>query len=298
MATNTPHPAFEGYAEEDVPQAAVGSPGKEGLLELTFASQDGGTALVHDFARVPFHLSGSLDHNDPDDATTVYVQSPTGGIAQGDRHTVDIQAKPGATALVSTQSATKVQRMKHNYASASMDLRAETGAHLAYVPEQTILHRDSRFQQTVDIDLADDATVVFGDIVVPGRLARDERFDFERYYQRVSASGPDGLLFEDTTHLVPESVDPDRVGLLGGSTVYGTLYVVTTTDCDAQALSDDIHEAMDGCRASATRLPNDSGVVVRALADQTEAVTDALHTAWAESRETLLGVGPAKLRKY
>lgn len=300
MATDAPHPEFEAYAAEPVPQAAVGSPGKEGRLELTFALGADGTALTHDFARVPFHVSGTLDQLAPESATAVYVQSPTGGIAQGDRHTVDIEARDGATALVSTQSATKIQRMECNYAAATTTVSAGRGAHLEYVPDQTIIHRDARFYQDVTLELAPDSTVVFGDVVVPGRLARGERFDFDRYYQRVDAQGPDGRLFEDTTHLRPDDIDPDRVGILDGATVYGTLYVATTTDCDAAALADAIHEAVadDGARASATRLPNDAGVVVRALGDDSETVSAALTTGWDIARQDLLGVGAPDMRKY
>lgn len=301
MAADAPHPAFEAYAAEEVPQAAVGSPGKEGRLELAFAADaDGRTRLVRDFARVPFHVSGSLDHDTLPDAAAVYVQSPTGGVAQGDRHEVTVEAGPEATALVSTQSATKVQRMERNYARASLSLTAGRGAHLEYLPDQTILHPDARYHQDVDVTLGADATVVLGDVVVPGRLARGERFDFERYYARVAARGPDGPLFEDTTHLRPADDDPRRAGVLGEFDVYGTLFVATTTDADAGALADRVHErvAATDARAGASTLPRGAGVAVRALGGRASEVDEALDAAWDEARTELTGAGAPDMRKY
>jgi urease accessory protein len=294
------HPAFEAYVAEPLPQAAVGAPGKDGVLELEFAGTENGTKLVHDYATVPFHISGTLGHDPHPAAETVFVQSPTGGIAQGDRHDIEVAVGRDAIAHVSTQSSTKVQEMNGNYAAAETRLSVEPGGHLDYVPEPTILHADSRFLQELTVELKRDATAVLSDIVVPGRLARGERFEFERYLSSVSVSGPDGVLFEDATHLTPAESDPDAPGVLGEFTVYGTLFVVAPDTEGAGALSDTLHEAVADCeaRAGATALPNDAGVTVRALGDRAETVQAALHTAWSEARETLIGAPAPSGRKY
>jgi len=297
--TDAPHPSFEGYAAESVPQAAVGVPGKDGVLELQFAPTDGGTALVHDYATVPFHISGSLGHDPHPEAETVFIQSPTGGVAQGDRHDIEIDVEAGGVAHVSTQSSTKVQSMNRNYAAADATLSVGENAHLDYVPEPTILHADSRYFQDLRLELDARATAVLGDIVVPGRPARGERFEFERYLSRVRCSGSDGLLFEDATHLTPADANPTAAGVLGEFTVYGTLFVVAP-DRDTDGLSDQLHEAVaDGeARAGATALPNGAGVAVRALGDRAETVEAALHAAWDEARRELLDAPVPAGRKY
>ncbi|WP_225333233.1 urease accessory protein UreD [Halomicrobium urmianum] len=296
--SDAPHPAFEPYAAEPVPQAAVGVPGKDGTLELTFASNEGGTKLVRDYATVPFHVSGTLGHDPHPDASTVFVQSPTGGVAQGDRHDVDVAVREDAVAHVSTQSSTRVLTMERNYAAADATLSVGSGGHLDYVPEPTILHADARYYQNTTVELDRDATAVVADVVVPGRLARGERFEFERYLSRVRAEGPDGLLFEDATHLTPAESDPRAPGVLGEYEVYGTLFVV---DPDGDAVdSDALHDAVADreARAGATRLPNDAGVAVRALGDRAETVTDALHAAWDRARRELIDAPAPEGRKY
>ncbi|MFC6864343.1 urease accessory protein UreD [Halomicroarcula sp. GCM10025817] len=296
---DAPHPAFEDYATESPPQAAVGAPGKDGVLELRFEPGTGGTRLVHDYATVPFHVSGTLGHDPHPDVETVFVQSPTGGIAQGDRHDVTIEVGDGARAHVSTQSSTKVQSMDHNYAGAETGLSVGADAHLDYVPEPTILHADSRFVQDLTISCASGGSAVVSDVVVPGRLARGERFAFERYLSRVRATGPAGLLFEDTTHLVPGESDPQVPGVLGEFSVYGTAFVVAP-DRDAADLSDALHEAVADCeaRAGASELPNGAGVTVRALGDRAETVQAALHAGWDRARRNLFSAPAPAGRKY
>ena len=296
---DAPHPTFEGYAAEPVPQAAVGSPGKDGVLELTFAATEAGTALVHDYATVPFHVSGTLGHDPHPDAETVFLQSPTGGVAQGDRHDVTIRAEADAVAHVSTQSSTKVQSMDCNYAAADATLSVGLDAHLDYVPEPTILHADARFCRETTLSLAAGATAVVSDVVVPGRLARDERFEFERYLSRVRVEGPDGLLFTDATHLTPADADPTAPGVLGEFTVYGTTFVVAPAR-DTATLSDRLHAVVTDAeaRAGATELPNGAGVAVRALGDRAETVQTTLHAAWDRARRELLDAPAPSGRKY
>jgi urease accessory protein len=297
MAADAPHPAFEEYAAEAPPSAPVGAPGKDGVLELGFRREGDATVLAHDYATAPFHVSGTLGHDPHPAAETVCLQSPTGGLAQGDRLDATIEAGADTVAHVTDQSATKVQSMTHNYAASDTSLDVGPGGHLEYVPEPTILHADARYHQTITLDVAADAIAVVGDVVVPGRLARGERFDFERCVSRVTASGPDGLLFEDATHLAPGSSDPGSPGVLGEFSVYGSLFVVAPAE-DADALSDRLHASVadETARSAATALPNGAGVVVRALADRADHATGALYAAWTAARETLADA-PAPARR-
>ncbi|MBP2249742.1 urease accessory protein [Halarchaeum solikamskense] len=297
-------PAFEPYAEEPLPQVGVGSPGKTGELEATFAvGVDGTTDLVADYARVPYHLSGTLDHDvGRPDFASAYVQSPTGGVAQGDRNRMVVTAEADARAHVSTGSASKVLSMDANYGRVDATFVVGDGAHVEYVPEQTILHPNARYCGETAVTLGRDASAILTDVVVPGRLARDEAFDFERYYARTTVDGPGGRILSDTTHLAPGTgdADPRRAGVLGDYAVLGTCYVVTTRDVDSTAMSDRLAERLtDGpARASATALPRDGGAFVRALGDRADDVREALDAAWDEASRALLDAPAPDQRKY
>jgi urease accessory protein len=291
MAADAPHPSFERFASESVPQSNVGAPGKDGQLELVFGMTDDGTRLVYDFARVPFHVTGDLDDDPHPQGSVVCVQSPSGGIVQGDRQTIEITARPDAIAYVGTQSATKVQTMEYNYAATDVTLSVESGGHLDYVPEPTILHADARYHRKCRLTVGEDATAILGDVLVPGRIGRDEWFEFDRYYSTIECVGPDGLLFADSEHHHPDD-DQRAPGVLGEHDVYGTLYVVVP-DAEADELHDMVSEAAGPeTRAGASTLPNDAGVMVRAVGPRADAVTDTLRAAWESARRTAVGAPP------
>jgi len=318
---SVPHPAFAAYADESVPGATVGAPGKDGRLELRFGvDRDGDTNLVRDLARAPFHVSGTLGHDPHPRGETVYVQSPSEGVAQGDRRSVTVEVGAEAVAHVSTQSSTKVLSMGHNYAESDIALSVGADAHLDYVPAPTILHGDARYHEALTVELAPSATAVVGEVVVPGRLARGERFEFERYLSEFQARSDGDLLAADATHLAPGESDPTAPGVLGEFTVLGTLYVLAPGG-ERGELSDRLHAVVadeeragaaddadhggadderrndDTVRAGATALPNDAGVAVRALGHRAETVTGTVHDAWDEARTALLGVGAPDPRR-
>jgi urease accessory protein len=323
MSTDFRPASFDEYATEPVPQAAAGSAGKNGILEATFAADSTGqTRLVRDYAKVPFHVTGDLSHDQElPELASLFVQSPTGGIAQGDRHSMDIDVGADAKAHVTTQSATQVLGMERNYGRSDVTITVDDGGYLEFLPEPVILFRDSRLLQRVDVELGADATVVFGETVVPGRLARGEAFDYDRYYSRITAwdgrdDADDGRrLFEDVVHLAGKD-SVQGPGVFGDYRVLGNLYVVGTgfDEGEAAELSERLHERVTGgedgdesengasdetaaALVSASTLPRERGVVVRALGPRTDTVTAALAAAWDETRQARFGVSAPESRK-
>lgn len=291
-----PLPApFDRYAGEELPQAGAGTTGKAGVFEARFQRQGARTRLVRDHARVPFHSTGALDHDDA--VATVFLQTPTGGLAQGDRHRVAVEVGPDARAYVTGQAATKVLGMERNYGRVDVSLTVEPGGYLEYVPDPTILQAGARCLVRTEATLAADATLVVGDVVVPGRLARGEAFAFERYRARTVARDPAGRVFEDAVDLDGE--DPRRPGLYGESTVVGSLYAVTP-GADARELADAVHErTADGeTRAGASALPGDGGVFLRVLGERTRPVEATLRAARDEIRRATIGAGVGPRRKF
>ena len=237
--------------------------------------------------------------DDPLSGTAVaYIQSPTGGIAQGDRHRLDIEVGSGASAHVTTQSASKVFGMDHNYGRLQVDLSVTDDGYLEYLPDPTIVHRNARYAATTRIEVGENATAVVGDVMVPGRLAHESAFAYDEYYSTFEAHTPAGLAVSDRVHLDGDT-DPQSPGVFGEYTVLGSLYIVST-GIDAQSASDSLHErvAREDLHAGATTLPNDAGILVRVLGDRAADVSNVLTDAWSELRELLFGVETPELRKY
>lgn len=316
--------AFEAYAAESLAQAPAGGPGKNGLLEATLArSGDNQTRLVRDRVNVPYHLTGTLENDPVPGLTTLIAQEPTGGVAQGDRHRLAVETRPGARAHVTTQSATKVHSMRANYAHLDATLEARAGSYLEYLPGPTIINEDARCLQTISVDLADDAAVVVSDVLVPDGLSEHESFDFDHYLARVEAEYDGKLVCADTVDIRPDERDPRHSTSVGEYEVIGSLYVFAPHR-DMQSLTDRIHDrletnAEDGAEPAGaserdedesgddrtgstlvgvSTLPHGAGVVVRILGFRQLDVTKAIREAWDETRRERFEVGIPADRRY
>ncbi|ELZ42302.1 urease accessory protein UreD [Halorubrum saccharovorum DSM 1137] len=287
-------PAFREYGDQPLPQSPAFGHGKNGIADLVLGREgDNPTRLLSDLVKVPYHLTGTLDSDPAPGLTTVCLQEPTGGVAQGDRHSLSVEARSGARAHVTTQSATKVHSMKANYAHLDATLVAESGAYLEYVPGPTIVNEDARCLQTTTVEMAPDASVVVGDIFVPDGLTDHEPFGFEHYHSRLEASVDDDLVCADAVDLRPAERDPRDPATVGDYAVVGTLYAFAPTAADVDALADALHDRLADheVAAGASLLKDDAGVTVRVLGDRSTDVTAAVEAAWDETREALLGVG-------
>src|SRR6478752_4460698 len=97
---------------------APGSPAKVGVLDLAFAVRGGRTELVERYQKSPLQIMRPL-WTDPamPGMTYVCLMATGGGVAQADRYRMDFRCGPGSEVHLTTQAATKVFRMEHDYAS-------------------------------------------------------------------------------------------------------------------------------------------------------------------------------------
>jgi urease accessory protein len=287
------------YAAE-VPQLGVGQSGKDGLLRASYARRQGVTRQVAAHARPPMYANGALYLDDQRPGMAfAYLMSGSEALIQGDRLSVEMHVGEGAELHVTNTAATKVNGMRHDYAVQHTALTLEAGAFMEWLPEPIIPHPGARLYQHTRLDVHPEATLIFGDVLSAGRLARGERFEFEIIASRLAAHQEQQVLFDDNFVLCPARQRLRGAGLFGDFDVQGTLYVLTR-QAEPAVLADDLHEAVqhEGVLAGATCLPRAAGVMVRVLGGRTATVQAALRSAWAVARRELLGADLPDTRKY
>ncbi len=268
----------------------------EGVLRLEFVSRDGVTQIADRYQQAPLHVQKNL-HPLPSlpGMAWVYVLTVTGGIVQGDRLRTEILARDGAQVHVTTPAATKIYRSPAAPSTHRLRIQAGVGTYVEYLPGPVIPFRDARFVEEVTLVAHPTATLLYGTILSPGRVAMGESHAYALYSSRVTAEGEDGALsFLDVTHLTPTSIPPKRPGLLGRFDVLGTLHLVTAA-VPARALSDRLHALLQDqgeILGGASELPSGRGVTVRILGPRVELAAAALGAVAAAARGTLLGTSP------
>ncbi|MEV8631828.1 urease accessory protein UreD [Streptosporangium sp. NPDC051023] len=297
--------AVAGYAA--VPDTLpVGSPGKVGVLELEFGRTERRTELTGHYQKTPLQIMRPLyyDERRPEMAY-VMLMTAGGGVVQGDRYRMDFTCGPGTEVNLTTQAATKIYKMEQDYATQLVTVTAGPGSYVEYVPHATIPFARSRFYQRVRLVADPSATVVLGESLLVGRLARGERNDYDAYCADLEASRPGGeTLFADTVRLVPSEGGVTGPAVLDGFGVMATLFVVTGA-VPAPVVADTLHEALAGhvsraspsLRAGASVLPRDCGAWVRILGEESPEVEAALRGVWDAVRRLLIGAPvPARRR--
>jgi urease accessory protein len=280
----------------------VGAPGKVGLLELGLVRRGGVTRVEHQYQRAPLHVYRpiQLDANRPDMAF-IFLQQFGEGFVHGDRCRIDIDCGPGTAVHVTTLAATNVYRADRNFATQLVNLHVGYGAILEYLPGALVPFRASRLFQRTCLTADPDSTVIFGELLLPGRVARGERHAYELFWAETEACDAGGnLLFADVLRIAPrEANGPSSIGILGGHDVVATLYVVTQLQ-PASSLVDQLRRELDretDVLAGVSELPHGCGAVVRLLGPTSKLVAAALRNAWSAVRVPLIGAPAPELRK-
>jgi urease accessory protein len=130
----------------------------------------------------------------------VFVNT-AGGVAGGDRFDIDISAGAGSRLAVTTAAAEKVYRAEGPAAELNIVLKAEASAHLAWLPQETILFDRARVERRIDIDLAEGASLLLCEIVVFGRAAMGERMQSGQFVDRWRLRRGGRLVFAETVRL-------------------------------------------------------------------------------------------------
>jgi urease accessory protein len=195
--------------------------------------------------RGDLHESGSLRVRFPspeaEGLSGVFVNT-AGGIAGGDRFDIDIAAGEGSRLTLTTAAAEKVYRAAGPAAQLNIALKAERGAHLAWLPQETILFDRARILRRIDIEMAEDASLLLCEIVVFGRAAMGERMLHGEFVDRWRLRRGGKLVFAETIRL-----DGDIGGKLArpaiakGGVAIGTALIVPGNE----AVVEQIREASE-----------------------------------------------------
>ena len=136
----------------------------------------GASVLERREVSAPFHLSKPYWTGD-----VLLIQSvnATAGVFSGDRLELDVTVDPGARALITSPSASRIHTMPHGRAAQNQRFSVGSGAWLEVMPELFIPQAGCRYAQATRIDVAPGGTLYFVETLAPGRVARGECLAFD-----------------------------------------------------------------------------------------------------------------------
>ena len=279
--TNTPEQSH-GLAQSFRPQLAL----------ALGCDRAGKTVLTHRYMAYPLSVSPifRLEPGHPSRAY-LYRMNTSPGLLSGDAIDVSLQLAAGSQLYLADQSATKVHTMSHLEARASLAYSIELGeeATLEFLPEPLILFADAALTQTMEIVVHKSAGLSLGEIILPGRLARGEVYQFRQYLSRIRVRSAEGkILFVEAMNLSGRDNRFAQRALFATGQVLGSLILILpaaiATAENLAALSRNIElladsETANSLSLASSVLPGDRGLFVRAIASTTRELQSCFRSA-------------------
>lgn len=279
--------------QQEPPQMASAAIGKHGYLRLRFATRGTKSILKEMERKVPLLVQKALywDEEMPF-LPCVPIISTSGCILQGDRLTVEIEVDAGACAHITTQSATKIHSMDNNFAAQTQHICVGKQAYVEFLPDPVIPHRHSRFISETLLECDSTATVLYSEILMPGRKHhhQDELFGFDVYSSCITAKNETGdTLFTEKLVLAPKDNPLDVVGVMGTFDIYGNVIVLTPSACQEAILAQSRSFYSKELCHGVSRLPNGAGLIYKVLANDSTQVKKAIRVFWQTVRQVATG---------
>jgi urease accessory protein len=237
-----------------------------------------GQSFVHrQFATYPFRLSrdlrlGSTDTNQ----TYLYLMNAAPGLLAGDDWWISVQLNEGTSLYLTDQSATKVHRMAIDERARTVyDVSVGKNATLEFVPEPLILYGDAALEQTTTVKLHSTSQLFLSEMIVPGRLARGETYQFQQCLSRLQVYNHAGdLLFADTQRLLGKRNPFQNDKLFATFPVLATVIVVLPMVDLSSLMStlESIGQTKPSIVVASSQLPNCNGLLIRAMAETTSSL--------------------------
>jgi len=272
--------------------------GRDGFLGLRFERRNDKTVLSQCRFRLPLQALTPVELDDG--AAYLLLLNPTGGVVGGDRLFAQIDQQERTHVCLSTPSATRVYRTLAQLAVQETRVHVGAESSFEYLPDHVIPYRDSRFRQSLRLDMDCGSRAIVWDAIAAGRIAHGERWNFRALDSEIGISLRGELIFHNRTRIRPAELDPHRLGFCEGFNYLATLIVI----------ADEFRgwgTALAAMNLELTKLPGvyggasllqQSGFVVKLMARSAADLMDAQAALWTLARRLVLGRPPLDLRKY
>ena len=195
-------------------------------LHLSFELNTlGSTILRVKTQQPPWRVVRGFDA--PSGEKLAHLHNVSGGILDSDALEWRVDVGPGARAQLTSTGATRVYRSRNRGRVATQRARVTLGedAYFEYLPDQLIPFAGSRFEQSTRIELARGASLIWWDMIAPGRDAAGELFGYESLASTLDICACGEPVATEHWTLAPQNRRLDSIARLGPYRYFASCYV-------------------------------------------------------------------------
>ena len=220
-----------------------------------------------------------------------------GGLVGGDQLSVDLELGADSRALITSVAAQKVYgsigrsrlHPKGAWAHQSVSCRLGANSDLEWLPQELVVYADALVEQTLNVQLADDASFLSAEIVRLGRTAAGEDLGEGCWRSAVNLRrvGADGARWEQVDRLELSGDALHHRHGLHGNPVFGTLIWAAPSPLAKPTLETLLSNARDdrgGLVGQMQCSPLDQGFVARYVGPSSRDARFWFSRIWARTR--------------
>lgn len=189
-------------------------------LHIEVARRNGANFLKTAYATPPLKVADISENRK--EALRLMLMSASPGILDGDNYDMKFVVEKNVSVQLETQSFQRLFQMKQG-ASQRLQVHLQAGSSFCYLPHPVVPHQYSIFKAHNQIFLEQDCTLIWSDVLTPGRLP-GEQFCFSTYHNCTELFLNGKLIVKDNLLLQPTVKTVTGRGLLEGFTHQATLF--------------------------------------------------------------------------
>ena len=269
----------------------------DGRLSLQFDYDSGAlrTHLQVIEQRQPLKVVRAFDL--PGGAALVHLHNLSGGVITGDKLSLNITVGAGASAQITSTSATRIYRTRPQArpAESTTLVQVKENALLEYLPDSLIPFAGAQYSQRTSVHLSNGAGLFWWETLAPGREARGEVFSYNSLrlaFDLRVAGIPFAIEHSDLNPPLRPLNSPAR---FGSHRYLSSFYICRAGATDAiwSTLEKQLLDVAERLSSPViiwglTRLPA-HGLVVRALSQNGRDIASGLVAFWRVAKQTLYG---------
>lgn len=268
-----------------------------GVLQLEFKrKKTGETYLARQFFKLPLQVL-PVNYLEQDKTAFLYLLNPSSGMLEGDLFREEFQVKEDASVVITTPSSNKIYRSQGKTTCLELMVTIAKGGRLEYLPEYNVPFKDAKYFQRGTFYIEKTGSVFLWDTVMPGRLARGEKFDFTSYCSHISLYYDNELVLREGMLLEPDNIDPHNQAVLEQYNLFATAYLVAEEIPDG--LCDKLRDYLKKAGVcSNCSVPGQHILVIKLLFEKNLGVQEVLCQVWNIVREETYKKSAFRIRKY
>lgn len=184
-------------------------------VHISAGIADDSTVLLKSFFTPPFRVADISENRKSELRLMLMSSSP--GILDGDVYEIKVELGKDAHLQLDTQSFQRIFQMNSG-AHQQLEVMIDSLGSLIYLPHPVVPHKDSMFTSTSHFHINENASLVYGEVLTPGRKMCGEIFQFKWFRNLTEIFMGGHLVYRENIFITPHEQNLKGFGMLEGFT--------------------------------------------------------------------------------